>query len=56
MVNSVHLSSAKRICPNSLVLESLISNINFEKAPLGRFLYGAYVSHKNDRPNLTKKV
>ena len=33
----------------------LISNINFQKAPLGLFLYRAYISHKNDSPNLSKK-
>ena len=34
----------------------MVSNINFEKAPLGFFPYRAYVSHKNDRPDLTQKV
>ena len=33
----------------------LISNINFEVVPLGLFLCGANVSHKNDSPNLTQK-
>ena len=36
-------------------LEFLIFNINFEKAPFGLFPYRAYVSHKNDSPNITKK-
>ena len=55
-INSVHLNSAKRICPNSWVLESefLISNINFEKALLGSFPYGAYVSHKIGSQNVHK--
>ena len=50
MINSVHLTSAK---PS---LEFLISNNNFEEALLGFFPYRAYVSHKNDSPNLTQKV
>ena len=36
-------------------LEFFISKINFEKAPLARFPYRAYLTHKNDSPNLTKK-
>ena len=56
-VNSVHLSSAKRICPNYLVIESCVvmSNNNFKKASLGLFLCRANVSHKNDSANLTQK-
>ena len=48
-INSVHISIAKRIFPNSRVLKSLeimVLNIIFEKAPLGLFPYRAYVSHK----------
>ena len=37
-INSVHRSSAKRLCPNARVLESLILIIYFEKALLGLFL------------------
>ena len=37
-------------------LEFLISSFSFEKALLGRFPYRAYMSHKNDNPNLTQKV
>ena len=33
----------------------MILNSNFEKASLGFFPYKAYVSHKNDSSNLTKK-
>ena len=34
----------------------LISDINFEKAPMGILPCRANVSHKNDSPNLTQKV
>ena len=53
----MHLGSVKRICSNSWALESwdLISNIDFEKLPLGFFPYRAYVFHENDSANLTKK-
>ena len=33
-----------------------MSNINFEKAPFGLYPCRANMSHKNDSPNLTRKV
>ena len=54
----MHLSIVKRIFPNSWVLESWFYGFEyyFEKAHLGLFPYRAYVSHKNDRPDLTQRV
>ena len=34
----------------------MVSNVIFEKATSGLFPNRAYVSHKNDRPDLTQKV
>ena len=48
-INSVHLSSAKRICPNSWVLESWVFDFEHYLFP-----YRAYESHKNDCRNLTQ--
>ena len=40
----------------SITLNFLTANKSFEKILLGLFPYGAYVSLKNDSPNLTRKV
>ena len=52
-INSVHLSIAKCICPNSWVFDF---EYLFWKSSIMVFPFKAYVSHRNDGSNLTLKV